>query len=1016
MLPLLVAGCLTHIARAQLRGSTTAPVTGSGTESPTPTLASSVNYAPSVTPNVDDPTAPDAQEVCPGYVASNFVEHDAGFTADLTLAGPACNVYGTDIEDLVVDVQYQNATRMNVRIYPKYLVPENYTQYILPDFLSPVGVIEPGSTKESSDLVLEWSNEPSFQFKVSRRLGGAPIFDTYGTVIVYENQFLEIATSMVPDYNVYGLPESIRDFRIGTNYTQTFWNQYPVMNDNPLDTNMHSVHPVYVETRYGNETSKSHVVYGRNLHGQEWLMRPDNITYRTIGGSFDFYFFSGPTVNEALAQQQLGVIKTPVMQPYWALGFHQVRWGYQNWSVLQDVIDNYAAANIQLEAIWNDLDYLLQYRDFTNDPNTYPIPEGREFLARLHANGQYWMPIVDPNIYAPDPTNATDAYAPYERGAALQAFIRDGVDGFYYGDQWPGYSVWPDFLIPEGEEFWVNEFILWREQLQYDGCWLDLSDLSSWCTGSCGTGNLELNPVHVPFGLPGEPGQTSYEYPEAFNITNSTEAASASAAAVSQSAAYPTHSDVSTPTLGFTEPIPGVRDITFPPYALNNTLPGHSLEKSAVAPYATHSDEFNTTEYEMHNLFGIQSSNATYNALVAAIPGKRPFLISRSTSPGSGNLTGHWGGDSNSKWGNMYYTIAQALTFSIAGIPYFGVETCGFNGNTDMELCTRWMEVSAFFPLYRNHNSRPGNTIAQEAYRWATTAEGTRRAMDARFKLLAYHYTLFWKAHTCGATVMRALQWEFPNEESLKAVDNQFMLGPSILITPVLEPLVTSVRGVFPGIADGTRWYDWYNYTEVHAQPGENKTIEAPLVHIPVFIRGGSIIPSQKPGNTTKMTRMNPWTIIVALDIQNEGVGSLYLDDGLSLVQDATKEIELSFSNATLRAIVTGDYEDNNPLANITIAGWQGQVDTVSLTIDGKEKNTSGVTIRTDGSTLYVENLQEATEGGVWTGDLVAKFTRSSWGQHGHGLHSPHGHSNQHGTPEPGDWEPLGSKPVNPRR
>lgn len=157
-----------------------------------------------------------------------------------------------------------------------------------------------------------------------------------------------------------------------------------------------------------------------------------------------------------------------------------------------------------------------------------------------------------------------------------------------------------------------------------------------------------------------------------------------------------------------------MRNITFPPYALNLTLEGHSLLRQAVAPYASHNDPYNTTEYELHNLYGYISGKATYNSLLEVFPGKRPFFIARSTSPGSGNLTGHWGGDTNSRWGNMYMTIPQSLTFSVAGIPYFGVETCGFNGNADMELCTRWMQLSAFFPLYRNHNTR--NTIAQEAF------------------------------------------------------------------------------------------------------------------------------------------------------------------------------------------------------------------------------------------------------------------------------------------------------------
>ncbi|KAJ4379014.1 hypothetical protein N0V86_005891 [Didymella sp. IMI 355093] len=824
--------------------------------------------------------------------------------------------------------------------------------------------------------MFEWSNDPTFQFRVKRAKTGEAIFDTFGHKIVFEDQFLELVTNMEPEYNIYGLPEAIRgSFRLPNQYTQTFWNQYNEMNDQPIDANMHSTHPVYLETRYGNGSSKSHVVYGRNLHGQEWLLRPDRVIYRTIGGSFDFYFFSGPSPTEALAQQQLGVIGTPVMQPYWALGFHQVRWGYQNWTVLQDIIDGYAAANIQLEAIWNDLDYLFQYRIFTHDNNTYPVPEGKEFLAKLHANGQYWMPILDPNVYVPAPGNTTDANPTYDRGKALDLYIKhgEGQTGDYIGIQWPGFSVWPDFMHNATQDFWTNEMQLYHEQLPFDGWWLDINDMSSWCTGSCGTGRLQDNPVHVPFKLPGEPGQINYEYPEAFDVTNATEAASASAASASQASAYPTPTTTTvTGTVGFTSPTPGVRNITFPPYALNLTLEGHSLLREAVAPYATHNDGYNTTEYELHNTYGYVSGKVTYNALLSVFPGKRPFWISRSTSPGSGAITGHWGGDTNSRWGNMFMTIPQALTFSVAGIPYFGVETCGFNGNADMELCTRWMQLSAFFPLYRNHNSR--NTIAQEAFRWATTAEATRRVMDVRFRLLPYQYTLFYAAHKRGETVLRALSWNFPDDESLKSIDNQFMLGPSILITPVLAPLLRTSQGVFPGVPD-TRWYDWYTLEEVQAQPGQNVTLEAPLEHIPVHVRGGSIIASQTPGNTTKMTRMNPWSILVALDAKQEAKGELYLDDGLSQEPTDIKEIQFSFANATLTSCVTGSYDDTNALANITIAGWSDgdKCNAVEVSAGGQKVSSQDVKIVNDNGAVYVTGLQSVAK--AFGADLVVKFS-----------------------------------------
>jgi hypothetical protein len=83
--------------------------------------------------------------------------------------------------------------------------------------------------------------------------------------------------------------------------------------------------------------------------------------------------------------------------------------------------------------------------------------------------------------------------------------------------------------------------------------------------------------------------------------------------------------------------------------------------------------------------------------------------------------------------------------------------------------------------------------------------------MAVRYSLLTYMYTLFYHAHTNGETVMRALAWEFPDDASLRGTFSQFMLGPSILVTPVLQPNVDYVNGVFPGIGQSERWYDWYS-------------------------------------------------------------------------------------------------------------------------------------------------------------------------------------------------------------
>lgn len=149
---------------------------------------------------------------------------------------------------------------------------------------------------------------------------------------------------------------------------------------------------------------------------------------------------------------------------------------------------------------------------------------------------------------------------------------------------------------------------------------------------------------------------------------------------------------------------------------------------------------------------------------------------------------------------------------------------------------------------------------------------------------------------------MRALAWEFPDDFSLRATDTQFLLGPSLLITPVLEPNATKVRGVFPGVGEETRWYDWYTLEEIKdVQPQENVTMQAPLEHINVHVRGGSILPIQEPGNTTAMTKSNPYSLLIALDANESAHGTLYLDDGESIEPSETKMVEVRHSECCTR-------------------------------------------------------------------------------------------------------------------
>ncbi|KAJ5053505.1 hypothetical protein NUH16_010577 [Penicillium rubens] len=965
----ILRGLSAFCAIAQAQTSSPSPTSSHSAQFTVPAEA---NIAPAVIPNIKDPQAVDAQTVCPGYTASNVQQTASGFTASLSLAGDACNVYGTDIEALSLTVEYQRADRLHVAIVPTHIGAENATQYLIPQgYLAEPEVEEPNVV---SDLEFSWTNDPSFGFEVTRNSTKDVLFSTKGTRIVFENQFVEFKSALPKNYNLYGLGESVHGFRLGNNYTKTY---YAADAGATVDINVYGAHPFFLETRYftedadgnlklvesyeatakSNYTSLSHGVFSRNAHGQDILMQEDSITYRAIGGSVDLYFFPGPSQPE-VTKSYLTTVGLPAMQQYWTFGFHQCRWGYTSWAELEDVVNNHTHFDIPLETIWTDIDWMVRYRDFENNPVGFDDESSKGFIQRLHDGGRHYVPIIDSAIYIPNPSNPDDAYPVFERGNDTGAFLTNPDGSLYVGAVWPGYTVFPDWLAEGTEQWWIDEMVRYYQITGYDGAWIDMSEISSFCVGSCGSNNLTLQPVHVPFALPGEPANPVLIYPEGFNKTNATEAASASAARASWSSAYPTSSATASTSYVRTTPTPDVRDVNYPPYAINNVK--GALAVGAISPNATHAD--GTLEYDVHNLWGHGILKATYNALSAISPDARPFILGRSTFAGSGSYAAHWGGDNWSNWPSMILSIPQALSMSLLGIPMFGVDTCGFADNTDMELCNRWMQLSAFFPFYRNHNIL--GAISQEAYRWSSVIDASKAAMAIRYQLLPYMYTLFYHAHKKGETVMRALAWEFPRNPSLANADRQFMLGPSILVIPVLEQGATSVNGVFPGLIEGEEvWYDWYNNTAVPVPAQANTTINAPLGHIPVYARGGSVFPLQQSALTTRDARNSPWDILVALDKDGSATGNLYLDDGVSVTPNATLHAEFKVENRKLETLIEhGGWVEENNLRNVTI--WGVEKANTPIKFNGKAVPPKNVHFDGDKNTLVVSGFDVS----AWAG------------------------------------------------
>ncbi|XP_037648431.1 lysosomal alpha-glucosidase isoform X1 [Sebastes umbrosus] len=312
-------------------------------------------------------------------------------------------------------------------------------------------------------------------------------------------------------------------------------------------------------------------------------------------------------------------------------------------------------------------------------------------------------------------------------------------------------------------------------------------------------------------------------------------------------------------------------DLENPPYTprvVGGRLNSGTLCMSAQQKLSTH--------YNLHNMYGLTEAYATHSALVK-VRGKRPFVLSRSSFPGIGRFSGVWTGDVRSDWEQLRYSIPAVLQFSLFGVPLVGADICGFGGNTTEELCVRWMQLGAFYPFMRNHND--ALNAPQEPYVFGQKAQAAMRsALNLRYSLLPFLYTLFHHAHTSADTVARPLFVEFPSDPNSQTIDRQFLWGSSLLISPVLEQGVVELAAYLPS---GT-WYSLHNGEPFYSK-GQYLLLPAPLDTINVHVREGHIIPQQEPALTTSASRRNPFFLTVALSAGGWARGDLFWDDGDAL-------------------------------------------------------------------------------------------------------------------------------------
>jgi alpha-glucosidase len=213
------------------------------------------------------------------------------------------------------------------------------------------------SSVSLADSTLEFVHTDSpFSFKVIRKLNGEILFDTSAALLIFEEQYLRVRTSLPSNPNIYGLGEHTDNMRLNTtDYTRTLWSRdsYGV----PNGQNLYGNHPIYFDHRGDKGT---HGVFMLSSAGMDVKLNNTNgdqqyLEFNMISGIIDLYFFDGPTPAEA-AQEYSSVAGKAAMMPYWGFGLHQCRYGYRDYLAIAEVVYNYSSAGIPLETMWTDID------------------------------------------------------------------------------------------------------------------------------------------------------------------------------------------------------------------------------------------------------------------------------------------------------------------------------------------------------------------------------------------------------------------------------------------------------------------------------------------------------------------------------------------------------------------------------------------------------------------------------------------------------------------------------------
>lgn len=262
---------------------------------------------------------------------------------------------------------------------------------------------------------------------------------------------------------------------------------------------------------------------------------------------------------------------------------------------------------------------------------------------------------------------------------------------------------------------------------------------------------------------------------------------------------------------------------------------------------------------KVRNAFPLMTVGGVYKHMREATSDKRVFILTRSAFAGQQRYAANtWSGDTEASWKTLKDQISSGLNFSLTGIPYWNSDIGGFfiwefkdklDDPEYRELYARWLQFATFTPMMRSHGADAPREIYQFGKKGEPVYDALEKYINLRYSLLPYIYSEAWQITNQQSSLMRALVMDFPNDEKVLDLNDQYMFGHSFLVAPVLKSMYTEdkkenfqqdgYRQVY--LPKGTEWFDYW--TGERFSGGQTIDKKAPIDILPLYVKAGSIVP-----------------------------------------------------------------------------------------------------------------------------------------------------------------------------